>query len=162
MLDRPTIDITIDKIKFFEETVPELINSLNGDETPLWGMMTAQHMVEHLDIVTSFCTGEVKMQLVTPEEKLPRQIEFLYSNYAMPQNFKAVFLPKDELISLKFKTLAEAKENLFNTLQKFLTYIQRPEFTTEVHPVFGALDTNGWLTFHLKHYHHHLKQFGLV
>jgi len=31
-----------------------------------------------------------------------------------------------------------------------------------MHPVFGSLDTNGWLIFQTKHMTHHLTQFGLL
>jgi hypothetical protein len=160
--ERPLIDMSIDQHDFFVHRVPEIIDALTGEEAPEWGILTAQHMVEHLIFPLKFATGELKVGAVVPPEKQARQREFLMSPYAMPRNFKMPLLPADTLPPLMGKSLEESKELLMNTVKAFLDRIDHPDFKTEYHPIFGDLDKSGWLAFQYKHFHHHFTQFALI
>ncbi|MBK8353022.1 MAG: DUF1569 domain-containing protein [Saprospirales bacterium] len=48
------------------------------------------------------------------------------------------------------------------TIQQFLKIINEPTFKTKLHPVFGEIDKQQWLTFQYKHFSHHFMQFGLL
>jgi oxepin-CoA hydrolase / 3-oxo-5,6-dehydrosuberyl-CoA semialdehyde dehydrogenase len=160
--DRPLIDMSVDQHAFFKVRVPEIINGLTGEEQPEWGMLTAQHMVEHLIFPLQFATGELKVGNVVPPEKQARQREFLMGPYGMPKNFKMPLLPADSLAPLIGKTLQESKDLLLQKVQAFLDRIDDPAFETELHPIFGDLDKAGWLAFQYKHFYHHFTQFGLL
>ena len=162
MQDRIIIDLNIDLEDFFDSKVLQIIDNISGDEQPRWGMMSIHHMLEHLVLPLDFAIHNNQVQLITPEEKLPRQREYLISQYGMPPNFKPPFLPKDETVPLKTATLLEAKENLKQTIRQFLTVINAADFNTLLHPLFGQLNKHEWLIFQYKHFMHHFMQFGLI
>src|SRR3954470_20469505 len=162
MHDRPILNMQVNLEEFFQTEVPAIIDVIKGDEQPLWGIMTAQHMLEHLVLPLNFAIGTFKVAVFMPEEKIPRQREFLFSVYGLPKNFKAPFLPADGNMPLMTKDLNEAKSFLKETVQKFLSVINSTDFNIETHPVFGHLNKNEWLIFQYKHFSHHFMQFGLI
>ncbi len=162
MQDRAVLDITIDLEDFFQSEIPQIIDNVNGDEQAKWGMMNVQQMLEHLVFPLNFAITEFPITLVTPEEKLPRQREFLISIYGMPQNFKTPFLPADKTVPLIHLDVEDSKKLLKDTIRKFLEIINAPDFVTKLHPVFGQLDKQQWLMFQFKHFSHHFSQFGLL
>jgi oxepin-CoA hydrolase/3-oxo-5,6-dehydrosuberyl-CoA semialdehyde dehydrogenase len=162
MQDRPLLDMTADKEHFFKVKVPQIINNIKGEEPALWGMMTVQHMIEHLMFPLQFVHMGANIQILTPPEKLDRQREFLMGPYGMPRNFKMPLLPADKLPKLIGENLESSKSLLFNALSGFLEVIYQQDFTTLPHPLFGYLNKEEWLTFQYKHFLHHFQQFGLV
>ena len=162
MQNRVILDMNIDLEDFFRSRVLQLIDDISGDEQPRWGMMSAHHMIEHLAFPLEFVLFNDKVQLIMPEEKLPRQLEFLHSEYGMLPNFKPPFLPKDETVPLKTANLKDAKEYLKQTISRFLETINAVDFTTLLHPIFGQLNKRQWLIFQYKHFMHHFMQFGLI
>ena len=135
--DRTIIDMSIDLEVFFQVTIPKIID-------------------------TGFPEWLIESILVTPVEKLPRQREFLMSEFGMPKNFKTPFLPVDKTVPLIKKELQDSKNLLKETIQQFLKIINEPTFKTKLHPVFGEIDKQQWLTFQYKHFSHHFMQFGLL
>ncbi len=162
MQDRVILNMEIDLEDFFRTRVPQVIDGVSGEELAGWGLMNVHEMLEHLIFPLNFAITDVPMIQVTPEEKLPRQQEFLVSAYGMPKNFKIPFLPTDKTVPLIKQDLQESKQLLKDTLEQFFKVIDAPYFTTKLHPVFGQLDRQGWLTFQYKHFSHHFLQFGLL
>lgn len=124
--------------------------------------MNVHQMLEHLIFPLNFAITEAPIILVTLEEKLPRQREFLISIYGMPKNFKTPFLPVDKTVPLICQNLEDSKKLLKDSVLKFLEVINALDFSTKLHPVFGQLDKQQWLTFQYKHFSHHFMQFGLL
>ncbi len=162
MQERTILNMQVDLEDFFRTRVPEIIDAVNGEEQALWGMMTMHHLLEHLVFPLEFVLYNEKVTLLTPPEKLPRQREFLLSEYGMPPNFKPPFLPADTTVPLQTSTLQEAKDRLQHTIRQFLEIINAEDFTTLMHPLFGPLNRQEWLIFQYKHFMHHFMQFGLV
>mgnify|MGYP003829415737 FL=1 len=162
MQDRAILDMHINLEDFFSTRIPQVIDTVNGDEVAQWGLMNVQQMLEHLLFPLNFAITVNPIILVTPEEKLERQREFLVSEFGMPKNFKTPFLPKDKTVPLIKQDLQESKKLLKETIVQFLNVINASDFTTKLHPVFGQLDKQGWLTFQYKHFSHHFMQFGLL
>ena len=160
--DRTIIDMSIDLEVFFQITIPKIIDDIKGDEPAIWGLMNVHQMLEHLLFPLNFAITENPIILVTPVEKLPRQREFLMSEFGMPKNFKTPFLPVDKTVPLIKKELQDSKNLLKETIQQFLKIINEPTFKTKLHPVFGEIDKQQWLTFQYKHFSHHFMQFGLL
>jgi oxepin-CoA hydrolase/3-oxo-5,6-dehydrosuberyl-CoA semialdehyde dehydrogenase len=161
MQDRPVLDMSVDKEYFFKVRVPEIIGNIRGDEPALWGMMSVQHMIEHLMFPLEFVHMGMTIQVLTPPEKLERQREFLMGTYGMPRNFKMPLLPADKLPKLMGEDLNASKALLINALQGFLKVINQQDFTSLPHPLFGYLNKEEWLTFQYKHFLHHFEQFGI-
>ena len=162
MQDRAILDMSIDLEDFFQTKIIHIIDHVKGDESANWGMMNVHQMLEHLVFPLNFAIIENPIILVTPEEKLPRQREFLMSIYGMPQNFKTPFLPVDKTVPLIYQNLEDSKTLLKETIVKFLKVINAPDFTTKLHPVFGQINKQQWLFFQYKHFSHHFMQFGLL
>lgn len=162
MSERPILQIPENIEEYFSSDVKITIQNITGQEKALWGYMTVHHALEHLVMPLNFVLGIFPMQIFTPEEKLERNREFLFSNYGMMLNFKFPLLPKDSAPPLMTKTLDEAKSLLLGKIDDFLIKINNPEFTTAIHPIFGVLDKQGWLQFQYKHFMHHFSQFGIV
>lgn len=162
MQDRTILDMTINLEDFLQTKIPTIIDTITGDEPANWGLMNVQQMLEHLVFPLNFAIAENPVTQVTPEDKLPRQREFLISEYGMPKNFKTPFLPIDKTVPLICKNLEDSKNLLKETIVKFLEVINASDFTTKLHPVFGQLDKQQWLVFQYKHFTHHFSQFSLL
>lgn len=144
--------------KILSEYIDHL-HRLDANAKPNWGSMNAQQMVEHLALLLRVSNGKIKSPQLTPPDKLERMRGFLFSEQPMPQNFKAPFI--DDAQPLRTASIAAAISELQTELKDFDShYSERGR--TEIHPVFGALDHDGWKQFHSKHFTHHLTQFGLI
>jgi oxepin-CoA hydrolase/3-oxo-5,6-dehydrosuberyl-CoA semialdehyde dehydrogenase len=162
MEDRPVLDMSIDFEDFMRTRARQIIRDIRGDEQPAWGMMSVHHMIEHLVFPLNFATGVIQAPVFTPEEKLPRNREFLHSAFGLMRHFKMPLLPKDENPPLMTTSLEDAKVLLFDTIDNFQTAVDDPAFTTANHPIFGKLTRPEWYIFQYKHFMHHFGQFGLV
>ena len=87
------LNIDVDRESFVREEASALLKRLDPDAKPQWGMMSAQHMVEHLIYTTGNLLGDREIVLYTPEEKLPRYKEFLMGPYGFMRNFKFPMIP---------------------------------------------------------------------
>lgn len=162
MEDRVLLDMDIDFEDFLKVRARDIILGIRGDEQPAWGMMTIQHMIEHLVFPLNFATGVINAPIFTPDEKLPRNREFLLSPYGLMKYFKMPLLPKDENPPLMTADLDAAKVLLLQTMADFEASVDAPGFTEANHPIFGKLDRRQWYIFQYKHFMHHFLQFGLV
>lgn len=135
---------------------------LTTDMQPQWGMLTAQHMVEHLVMAIDMSLGKAgEMRILTPAEKLPKYQAWLDNDQPMPQNFKAPFMPVDALPALHQPDLATAKQALSAALTQFYAYFAAHPDATFPHPIYGEVGFRLWERIHIKHFSHHFSQFGL-
>ena len=141
--------------------IQDSLKMLKGDTKPLFGKMTAQHMVEHLTITFKLSIGKIKYPPFTPSERaLLSKNTLLFTDYEMPMGMTP---PHDtgELYPLKYPDLEKSKEALLNTWDEYIAYYEKNEGASEVHPRFGHLTKDEWNRFHFKHMMHHFKQFGV-
>lgn len=132
-----------------------------AEQTPLWGSMTLQHMVEHLELVYNRSYTEEPIEIVSPEDRLEKLKYFLMSDKPLVQNFQAPFLPKDP-VPYQYESLREAIDALEKSRENFISYFEgKGDAFTVNHILFGALNYNEWVRFHDKHVGHHLAQFAL-
>lgn len=143
------------------EVIKEKLSQLTMEHKPLFGKMGPQHMVEHLSLIMRASNGKFKAPLFTPEEKIERRKQFLYTDDELQPGFRGPGLP-DEPMPLRFQDLDEAQARLMKELDDFDAYYAGQPALREVHPVFGPLNYDEWTRFHNKHFQHHFKQFGLV
>jgi len=139
------------------------LNSLTEETQPAWGMMTPQHMVEHLEDSYRIAAGEIQdFEIATPEDKLEMVQETLWNYQPMPKNFNFPFYKEGELFKLKHEDLATAKQKLKEAKAQYENYFQEhPEAITK-NAVFGELNKFEWKLLHRKHINHHFDQFGLL
>ncbi len=147
--------------EFFSSTIPVALEKLNEDAVPEWGSMTPQHMIEHIVGSWMISNGKARSPIFTPDEKLPKYREFLFSDIPYKRNtMNPIF--RNGLPPLRKPNLEAAKETLLNEMAIFFEYHNNNPGSSFNHPVFGELDYDGWLTFQKKHMGHHFTQFGLL
>lgn len=151
------------KTTFIRETFPQKLAELQSDTKPLWGVMTAQHMVEHLGGAFAMSRGKFNLPLVIPEERIPKAVAWLRSDKPFGKHVNGIGLKPGQLMPLRFADLEEAKEKTTSQIDKFYAFMATlEEGKTFLHPAFGELPAEDWEQFHYKHIYHHLTQFGLL
>ncbi|UCH64645.1 MAG: DUF1569 domain-containing protein [Ignavibacterium sp.] len=144
----------------FEQFIKQL-NSLQSDQKPLWGKMTAQHMVEHLILALQMSNGKLNVKCISQPETLPPLKRFLLGDRPFPKEYINPFIGPD-LLPLKFSDLNEARSELEKEINNYKNYFETRPDTETVHVTFGELNKQEWDQFHSKHFTHHLEQFNLI
>ncbi len=147
-------------IKKVYNFLDELTN-LKTDTKPLWGKMSAQHMVEHLTFAVQMGNGKLFLQCFNPPEMIPLMKRILMSDKPLPKLFVNPVIGPD-LMELKFPSLEEAKSNLKKEVDDYYSYFEKDPEARLVNVTFGELNFDEWEVFHKKHFTHHLSQFGLI
>ena len=146
---------------FTKANMEKGLAKLSENMKPKWGMMTPQHLVEHLEDQFKYAIGEKTSEIYTPENKIDKWQESLYNYRPMPHNFKIPYLPENELFKLRHANLEEAKKSLleyFDAYEKF--FKDNPGIKT-ANAMFGMLDKELWDLTGRKHMAHHFEQFGI-
>ena len=104
---------------FIQEEIPKALDRIDENSEARFGIMTPQHMVEHLGALFYLGRKEVGLPCVTPEDKLPEVRAFLNSDEPFWKNFKAVGVPEEGLMDLRFPGLDEAKSKLLSAMEAF-------------------------------------------
>lgn len=141
--------------------IQDSLKMLKEETKPLFGKMTAQHMVEHLIITIKLSIGKIKYPEFTPSDRALKSKEILlFTELEMPMGMTP---PNDtgNLYPLKYSTLDESKEALIDAWKEYLAYFENNKEAKHVHPRFGYLNHDEWNRFHFKHVMHHFKQFGI-
>ncbi len=147
--------------QFLKEEFPAILDILKANDQPIWGQMSAQHMVEHLSGVILISNGRFEAPAMYEEEKLKRNYSYIIEGKnRLKRNTKAPILPAEPL-PLRFASLAEAKEKLLQTLDSFFAYYNANPEAKQMHPAFGMLNFEEWTYFHTIHAQYHLDQFSL-
>lgn len=143
------------------ETINTRLEKLTPESPAQFGIMTPQHMVEHLTLTVKLSYGRVKIPEFVPNEKqLAQKQALLFTDIPFPRGVRAPGLP-DNLLDLRYPDLSAAKNELLASLKAYETYfIENPKSET-FHPRFGPLNFEEWERFHTKHVEHHLGQFGV-
>lgn len=140
----------------------EQFKKLTPDRVPVFGLMTAQHMVEHVCITFSLSNGRREIPQTTPERLANiTKRRLLESDMAFPKGFKAPVLPENETLPYQYDSLDAAIDALEKEIDAFEEWFQKNPESRPVHPVMGPLTYDEWQVFHSKHLTHHLEQFGL-
>ncbi len=151
----PFVDITRAKVE-------DYLDKLKEDTKAQWGIMTPQHMLEHLIAGFEAATNKRILEIVTPEEHIEKYQDSLFNYRAMPKNFDMPAMKKGELEDLRFESLQEAKEGFLNAWDAFETYYKENPDAIAANAVFGELDKDHWDLLNRKHFNHHFEQFNLL
>jgi oxepin-CoA hydrolase/3-oxo-5,6-dehydrosuberyl-CoA semialdehyde dehydrogenase len=133
------------------------------ESKPAWGIMTPQHMVEHLEYTYKIASGELQdFDISTPEKYLEKTQDSLYNYEKFPTNSNFPHLEKDTLGSLTHPDLETAVAKLLQQRDKYLDFFtQHPDGVLK-NLVFGELNKYQWYLLERKHLNHHFEQFNLL
>ncbi|PKA83369.1 oxepin-CoA hydrolase/3-oxo-5,6-dehydrosuberyl-CoA semialdehyde dehydrogenase [Ulvibacter sp. MAR_2010_11] len=145
------------------EKIEELLSKLSEDTKPEWGIMTPQHMIEHLEVTYRIASGEIQdFDVATPEKYLEKTYESLYNYEPFPKNTNFPLLTKDTLESLQHPDLETAKQKFLEARNEYLQYFKENPEAKLKNIVFGELNKFEWYLMERKHLNHHFSQFGLL
>jgi hypothetical protein len=142
------------------ETILSHLNKLTADQSPLWGNMSAQRMVEHLTDTLRIATGKNPQDLLVPEEKIDKMVAFLESDKPMALNIEVPFATPE--MKLRNEEIELAIDELVDEWLQFEELYENNPNHTEIHPYYGPLNGQQWMRLNAKHLTHHFKQFGLI
>jgi oxepin-CoA hydrolase/3-oxo-5,6-dehydrosuberyl-CoA semialdehyde dehydrogenase len=146
-----------------EDVIKSAFAKLTPDSQPAWGVMTAQHMVEHLEMGYRIAAGQHQdFEVATPEEYLEKTAATLWNYKKMPRGHKMPLMKKDgTLEELKHDNLETAKEKMLEARQEYLDYFKRNPKAVTKNAVFGELSKYEWYLLERKHLNHHFEQFQI-
>jgi len=145
--------------KFLKEETPLRLAKLAENTLPKFGIMTPQHMVEHLILMTKLSIrtyGEIPQTPTEGQLKFKKFIEQGARFEHRPSNKTAADLPK-----LKYNSLQEAIDNYPQGINGFYHhYATNPDYLS-FNLIQGKLGFEDLEFFHYRHFEYHLGQFGL-
>jgi len=145
------------------EKIEECLQKLTEDKKAQWGMLTPQHMVEHLEYTYRIASGEIQdFEIATPEKIIEKVHQTLYNYEAFPIKIDFPLHKKGELEDLRHLDLETAKKMLLEAREEFIQYFKENPETKTKNVVFGELHRFEWYLLERKHLNHHFEQFGLL
>lgn len=150
-------------VEMTDDKIQDCLSQLKADAKPKWGIMTPQHMVEHLEYTYKIASGDIQdFEVATPEKILEKVHNSLYNYDKFPKNTKFPQLENDKLDDLKYPDLTTAIEKFKAQREAYKTYFKAHPEAKLKNIVFGELNRYEWYLLERKHLNHHFEQFGLV
>lgn len=145
------------------EKIKACLSKLSEESKPQWGIMTSQHMVEHLEMSYRIASGELQdFEVATPEKYLDKVYETLYNYEKMPQNHQMPLLKKGEVETLEHENLDVAKTKMLEARSEYLQAFKNDAEKRTKNAVFGPLNRYEWYLLERKHLNHHFEQFSIL
>src|SRR5690606_4974550 len=150
-------------VEMTDDKIEELLSKLTPDMKPKWGIMTPQHMLEHLEYTYKIASGEIQdFDVTTPEKILEKIHASLYTYEKFPRNTNFPLLDKDKLEDLKYPDLETAKQKFKARREKYLEFFKEHPDEKLTNLVLGALNPYELYLLERKHLIHHFEQFDLL
>ncbi|MDG1269904.1 MAG: phenylacetic acid degradation bifunctional protein PaaZ [Ulvibacter sp.] len=143
--------------------ITSCLAKLTEQSKPKWGIMTPQHMVEHLEYTYKIASGELQdFEITTPEKYLEKLQDSLYNYEKFPTNSNFPHLEKDTLGSLIHPDLETAITKFIQQRDRYLDFFTQNPDAVLKNLVFGELNKYQWYLLERKHLNHHFEQFNLL
>ncbi len=150
-------------VEMTDEKIQECLNALTENVKPKWGIMTPQHMIEHMEFTYRIASGEIQdFEISTPEKILEKVHNSLYNYSPFPKNSDFPLLEKGKLAALKYTDLETAKEKMNEARKEYLAFFKENPDAKLNNLVFGELNRYEWYLQERKHLNHHFEQFNLL
>lgn len=142
------------------EEVPSLLSSLDPDTEPRFGLMTAQHMVEHILNDGKYMYHRLG-EPVSPLTEKQKGFQKFIDN-GVPMKHRPSDKTKADLPELKFENLEAAVAEVVSLTQKFYEHFEaNPDFMV-YNSFMGELPFEKVELFFSQHWRYHLWQFKLI
>jgi oxepin-CoA hydrolase/3-oxo-5,6-dehydrosuberyl-CoA semialdehyde dehydrogenase len=146
-----------------DASIDVCLSKLTEDSKPIWGSMTPQQMVEHLEYTYRIAAGEVQdFDVATPEKVLEKVVATLWDYSKMPRAYNFPLYEAGIQPALKHENLAFAKAELLKARKAYLDFYKKNPKATTKNAVFGTLNKYEWYLMERKHLNHHFEQFNLL
>jgi oxepin-CoA hydrolase/3-oxo-5,6-dehydrosuberyl-CoA semialdehyde dehydrogenase len=150
-------------VEMTEDKIEDCLVHLKEDAKPKWGIMTPQHMIEHLEYTYKIASGDLQdFEVATPEKILEKVHNSLYNYDKFPKNSRFPLLEKDTLDTLKHVDLITAIGSFKTQRGKYNAFFKDNPDAILSNMVFGELNKYEWYLLERKHLNHHFEQFNLL
>ncbi|MCG8319150.1 MAG: phenylacetic acid degradation bifunctional protein PaaZ [Cytophagales bacterium] len=149
-------------VEIDKEFLAFALGKLTPDTQAAWGIMTPQHMVEHLEYNFKIAIGDIEAEIVTPGKHLEKYRDSLWNYKSMPREYHHPHLKKGETEDLNHSGLQEAIDSVLKSYEVYEDFFKENPGMKTKNAVFGELDKQHWDLLIRKHFNHHLAQFGLI
>lgn len=150
-------------VEMTDEKIKESLDKLTENTKPKWGIMTPQHLMEHLEEGYRILSGEIQdFDIVTPEKILDKVHASLYSYEKFPHNTQFPTMKKGELEDLKHPDLETAKQKMLEAREAYLNFFKENPDAELKNMVFGMLNRYESYLLERKHLNHHFEQFDVL
>lgn len=150
-------------VEMTDKKVAECINKLTENSKPSWGILTPQHLLEHLEQGYKIMSGEIQdFEIATPEKILEKVHNSLYNYDKFPRGTKFPTMKKDELEDLIHPDFETAKAKFFEAREQYKTFFKENPEAILKNMVFGELNKYESYLLERKHLNHHFEQFGVL
>jgi oxepin-CoA hydrolase/3-oxo-5,6-dehydrosuberyl-CoA semialdehyde dehydrogenase len=150
-------------VEITDEKITECLNKLTDNAKPQWGILTPQHLLEHLEDGYKILSGQIQdFEIVTPEKILEKVYHSLYDYEKFPKGSTFPTLRKGELEDLIHPDFATAKEKFLEAREAYKTFFKENPEAILKNMVFGELNRYESYLLERKHLNHHFEQFGIL
>ena len=150
-------------VEMTEAKIQECLNKLTENSQPKFGMLTPQHLLEHLEQGYRIMSGEIQdFEIATPEKILEKVHNSLYNFDKFPMGTKFPTMKKDELENLVHPDFDTAKAKLLAARESYKTFFKENPEAFLKNMVFGELNKYESYLLERKHLNHHFEQFGIL
>jgi hypothetical protein len=148
------------KAAFLKSGFTNALQQLDIDAPHKWGKMNVMQMTEHMTDAFRVANGRELVQILTPEDVLPKMQAFLATEKPFRENTPNALLPDEPPIPRH-----TSKQDAINELQQEIDYFfeiyAADKDKTLDNPFFGNLNHEQQVQLLYKHSTHHLRQFGV-
>lgn len=150
-------------VEINRKNIEGYLHKLTENSQPKWGLMTAQHLVEHIEMSLKIASGEIQnFEIATPAEHLDKVNEMVFNYKKMPQNHKHPLMKAENLEDLQHPDLATAKQKMLISFDEFEQFFKENPTAETKNAVFGLMKKFDWDLLNTKHLNHHFEQFGII
>ena len=150
-------------IEMTNEKIAECLSKLTENSKPKWGILTPQHLLEHLEHGYRIMSGEIQnFEIATPEKILEKVHHSLYNYDKFPMGTKFPTMRKEELEDLLHPDFTSAKEKFIEAREAYKTFFKENPEAILKNMVFGELNKYESHLLERKHLNHHFDQFDIL
>lgn len=150
-------------VEMTDAKISECLNKLTENSKPKWGILTAQHLLEHLEHGYRIMAGEIRdFDVATPEKILEKVHNSLYNYDKFPKGTKYPTMKKDELEVLIHADFVTALAKFNEARETYYVFFDENPEAVLKNMVFGEMNKYASYLLERKHLNHHFEQFGLI
>lgn len=136
------------------------LGTILPDAAPKWGKLRRDTLMEHLVWAVRHSMGRSKQVPFFGNWLTVRVAGPLYLRGLIPTPKNAQF-PKRLVEQGVTGREPGDLDTLHALLLEYVNLVQADELSPAPHPLFGAIGVDDWDRMHVRHFEHHLRQFGV-
>lgn len=113
-------------VEMTDEKIAECLHKLTENSKPSWGILTPQHLLEHLEHGYKIMAGEIQdFDIATPEKILDKVHNSLYNYEKFPMGTNFPTMKKGEVEDLVHPDFDTAKAKFFEARAQYKAFLPK-------------------------------------